>query len=127
MSYRLWLKAFTWKNEGSPSQQLSLMTDVSGPASPLITNLTCEDARTLHLEWVSPRSQDRLSFYTVYYAHGDEIQTVEMEVKNTTGNTNMVSLFQKKLNSPWVFLSHNQWYLMPHDLDLLTGCFQTLC
>eukprot|EP00090_Calanus_glacialis_P013507 TRINITY_DN22191_c0_g1_i1.p1 TRINITY_DN22191_c0_g1~~TRINITY_DN22191_c0_g1_i1.p1 ORF type:complete len:1215 (-),score=130.86 TRINITY_DN22191_c0_g1_i1:761-4405(-) len=92
MSYRLWLKAFTWKNEGSPSQQLSLMTDVSGPASPLITNLTCEDARTLHLEWVSPRSQDRLSFYTVYYAHGDEIQTVEMEVKNTTGNTNMIQL-----------------------------------
>ena len=97
MSYRLWLKAFTWKNEGSPSQQLSLMTDVSGPASPFITNLTCEDARSLHLEWVSPRSQDRLSFYTIYYAYGDEIQTVEMEVKNTTGNTNMVRHFSEEI------------------------------
>ena len=51
--YKLWLKAFTWKNEGSPSQQLSLTTDVSGPASPVITNLTCADATTLHLEWFS--------------------------------------------------------------------------
>ena len=32
-TYRVWLKAFTWKNEGSPSQQLSLVTDVTGPAS----------------------------------------------------------------------------------------------
>ena len=94
MNYRLWLKALTWKNEGSPSQQLSLMTDVSGPASPLITNLTCEDATTLHLEWVSPRSQDRLSLYTVYYAHGNKIQTVE--VKNTTGNTNTVRYILKR-------------------------------
>ena len=98
MSYRLWLKAFTWKNEGSPSQQLSLMTDVSGPPSPVITNLTCEDASTLHLEWILPQSQDRLAYYTIYYAHGNEIQTVEMEVKNTTGNTNTVSLFQYKYN-----------------------------
>ena len=89
MNYRLWLKAFTRKNEGSPSQQLSLMTDVSGPASPLITNLTCEDATTLHLEWVSPRAQDHLSSYKVYFAHGDKIKTIEIEVKNSTGNTNV--------------------------------------
>ena len=64
-NYRIWLKAFTWKNEGSPSQQLSLTTDVSGPASPVITNLTCADATTLHLEWFSPpprHSQQSTSF-----------------------------------------------------------------
>ena len=44
-NYRIWLKAFTWKNEGSPSEQLSLKTDVAGPPSPLITNLTCADER----------------------------------------------------------------------------------
>ena len=42
------------QNEGSPSQQLSLKTDVSGPLAPTLTNLTCEDEQTLHLEWMAP-------------------------------------------------------------------------
>ena len=53
--------------------------------------------KRFYLEWVSPRSKDRFSYYTVYYAHGDEIETVEMEVKNTTGNTNMVRHFLEEI------------------------------
>ncbi len=52
--YRIWLKAFTWKNEGLPSTQYPLLTDVIGPPSPLITNFTCTDDTTLFLEWRDP-------------------------------------------------------------------------
>jgi hypothetical protein len=52
--YRIWLKAFTWKNEGLPSTQFPLLTDVIGPPPPLITNFTCTDDTTLFLEWRDP-------------------------------------------------------------------------
>ena len=37
--YKLWLKAFTWKNEGEPSEPFEIVTDVEGPSAPVITNL----------------------------------------------------------------------------------------
>ena len=36
MEYKLWLKAFTWKHEGEPSDPIIVQTDVRGPSAPRI-------------------------------------------------------------------------------------------
>ena len=66
--YKLWLKAFTWKNEGAPSKPFELVTDVSAPSAPVITNLTCKDEKSIYLEWDRPdRVFKDLDYYIVYY------------------------------------------------------------
>ena len=105
-TYRVWLKAFTWKNEGSPSQQLSLVTDVTGPASPVISNLTCADDTSLHIEWVAPEQRQGLQHYTLLYSSLDKIKTVTVEVKNSSGNSHKVrDALPKKIFINWNFSS----------------------
>ena len=51
-TYKFWLKAFTWKNEGRPSSPpYEVTTDVRMPEAPIITNLACKDASSLYVEW----------------------------------------------------------------------------
>ena len=102
-TYRVWLKAFTWKNEGSPSQQLSLVTDVTGPASPVISNLTCADDTSLYIEWLSPEHVERLQHYTLVYSSLDNINTLTVEVKNSSGNSHKVRRFSNKIIYIWNF------------------------
>jgi len=66
--YRLWLKAFTWKNEGEPSDAFEMVTDVQGPSAPAITNLTCRDDTSIYIEWDEPAVVFRsVDFYLVFY------------------------------------------------------------
>ncbi|XP_023703350.2 tyrosine-protein phosphatase 99A isoform X4 [Cryptotermes secundus] len=53
--YKIWLKAFTWKNEGEPSEAIRHRTDISGPSAPRILNLTCQSHDTLYLQWQRPQ------------------------------------------------------------------------
>jgi receptor-type tyrosine-protein phosphatase gamma len=53
--YKIWLKAFTWKNEGEPSEAIRHKTDISGPSAPRIVNLTCQSHDTLYLQWQRPQ------------------------------------------------------------------------
>ena len=51
-TYKFWLKAFTWKNEGRPSSPpYEVTTDVRRPEAPVVTNLACKDASSLYVEW----------------------------------------------------------------------------
>ena len=51
-TYKFWLKAFTWKNEGQPSSPpYEVTTDVRMPEAPIVTNLACKDASSLYVEW----------------------------------------------------------------------------
>ena len=52
--YTIWAKAFTSKHEGNSSATLEVLTDVSGPGRPLVTNLTCPSASSLFVEWTQP-------------------------------------------------------------------------
>nr|CAD7455446.1 unnamed protein product [Timema tahoe] len=52
--YKIWLKAFTWKNEGDSSEAILHKTDISGPSAPRILNLTCQSHDTLFLQWQRP-------------------------------------------------------------------------
>lgn len=68
--YKLWLKAFTWKHEGEPSEPIVVQTDVRGPSSPRIANLTCHNADTLFLQWHRPPIYNKsIDLYYIYYRY----------------------------------------------------------
>ena len=68
VEYKIWLKAYTWKHEGEPSEPLVVQTDVRGPSSPRIANLTCHNADTLFLQWHRPSIYNRsIDLYYISY------------------------------------------------------------
>jgi len=70
MEYKLWLKAFTWKHEGEPSDPIIVQTDVRGPSAPRIANLTCHNADTLFLQWHRPSIYNKsIDLYYIYYRY----------------------------------------------------------
>ena len=82
--YKIMLKAFTWKNEGSPSHPFEVVTDVSGPSAPIVTNLTCKDEQSIYLQWERPAVVYKtVDYYYVYY-HNEE----QWEFKEVTVGTN---------------------------------------
>lgn len=87
--YKLWLKAFTWKNEGEPSEPFEMLTDVDGPSAPLISNLTCKDEQSIYLEWERPeRVYKGIDFYFIYYRSEDEWQFEEIIVERNGSQPN---------------------------------------
>eukprot|EP00095_Tigriopus_kingsejongensis_P008769 maker-scaffold151_size306168-snap-gene-2.8 protein:Tk08769 transcript:maker-scaffold151_size306168-snap-gene-2.8-mRNA-1 annotation:"unnamed protein product" len=79
--YRIWLKAFTWKNEGQPSRPFEMVTDVAGPGPPIITNLTCKDEQSIYLQWDSPRVVYKtVDYYYIYYRNEEQWQFKEVAV-----------------------------------------------
>ena len=49
--YYVWIKAFTWKNEGVSSSKLSIRTDVTSPSPPVISNISCHENRSITVSW----------------------------------------------------------------------------
>lgn len=79
--YRIWLKAFTWKNEGQPSRPFEMVTDVAGPGPPIITNLTCKDEQSIYLQWEPPRMVYKtVDYYYIYYRNEEQWQFKEVAV-----------------------------------------------
>ena len=66
--YTIWIRAFTDKHEGVPSEQMTVWTDVMAPGSPEIVSLTCQSGNTMFLRWVRPEMFFRtVDVYTVHY------------------------------------------------------------
>lgn len=85
MEYKLWLKAFTWKHEGEPSEPIVVQTDVRGPSAPRIANLTCHNADTLFLQWHRPSIYNKsIDLYYIYYRREDAWDFEELAVATTT-------------------------------------------
>ena len=69
--YKIWIKAYTVKNEGKSSEPLVQMTDVRAPGQPIVVNLTCQNGNTLFLKvrksqkiffsYLTPKDQDKIS------------------------------------------------------------------
>ncbi len=96
--YRIWLKAFTWKNEGSPSPPFELTTDVSGPSAPIVTNLTCKDDQSIFLQWERPhRVYKTVDVYYVYYRNKEQwkFKEVQVEVNDTYSSGSKVIIKHK--------------------------------
>ncbi len=79
--YKIWLKAFTWKNEGKSSRPFEMVTDVSGPSAPLITNLTCKDETSIYLQWDRPEVVYKMvDYYYIYYQYDEQTELREVAV-----------------------------------------------
>ena len=66
--YKIWVKAFTFKNEGHSSDPIEVLTDVTGPGAPLFRNVSCVNDVTLSLEWSMPITYDRsVDYFIVHY------------------------------------------------------------
>ena len=85
--YNVWLKAFTRLHEGSPSSPLQVVTDVSGPGRPAITNLTCVGDNSLHVEWMRPdQFHQSVDQYNVYYSNRRDVWDLKQIYVTPTQN-----------------------------------------
>lgn len=90
--YKIWVKAYTLKNEGLQSDSVRFRTDVAGPSPPIITNLTCQSNNTIFIEWKRPRpgeTYNTVDHYFIMYKSADsdvyEEKTVNpSEIDNIT-------------------------------------------
>ena len=67
--YKIWIKAYTVKNEGKSSEPIVVLTDVRAPGAPIVVNLTCQNGNTLFVFYsintkttVMHLKQERISF-----------------------------------------------------------------
>lgn len=66
--YKIWVKAYTRKNEGEPSDQIIRRTDITGPSAPLILNLTCQSHQSLYIQWARPVTfSGSIDYYYINY------------------------------------------------------------
>ena len=83
----MWIRAYTAKNEGKPSEAIFVRTDVRSPGEPVIVNLTCQNANTMFLKWLRPKAFYRtVDVYHVLYRQEEE-PTWERQVVETVNNT----------------------------------------
>ena len=109
--YKIWIKAYTVKNEGKSSEPLVVMSDVRAPGQPIVVNLTCQNGNTLFLKWLRPTLYYRtVDVYNVHYKPEEnkkwEIQVVET-VNNTINHmviTKLSNIITKKTGPPIIML-----------------------
>ncbi|CAG9855543.1 unnamed protein product [Phyllotreta striolata] len=81
--YTIFVKAFTQKHEGYPSDSVLATTDISGPSPPKILSLTCQANETIEISIGRPSN----FYYSIdyYYVH---IKIGETLYDNITLHTN---------------------------------------
>ncbi|XP_035225957.1 tyrosine-protein phosphatase 99A-like isoform X2 [Stegodyphus dumicola] len=98
--YKIWVKAYTGKNEGLASNSLEIITDVQSPSAPIITNLTCQSVDSIYIQWdrpkvvyhridyyfISYRSENTLEFEEISISSSQERQSHMMTISNLTSN-----------------------------------------
>ena len=85
--YKIWIKAYTVKNEGKSSEPIVVLTDVRAPGAPIVVNLTCQNGNTLFLKWIRPTLYYRtVDVYNVHY-RPEENDNWEIQVVETVNNT----------------------------------------
>lgn len=93
--YKIWVKAYTWKNEGLQSDSVRYKTDVGGPLPPAITNLTCQSNNTLYVEWKRPRPADyyiSVDQYFVIYRSSESNDYEEKIINSSEAFDNVTGL-----------------------------------
>ncbi|XP_034948533.1 tyrosine-protein phosphatase 99A isoform X2 [Chelonus insularis] len=82
--YKIWVKAFTWKNEGEPSEPIIQKTDVAGPSAPVIFNLTCQAHDAIYVYWARPKIfWNSIDYYYVKYRNDMLNKYNEIEIPAT--------------------------------------------
>lgn len=78
--YKIFVKAFTRKHDGNPSETVTNKTDIAGPSAPRILNLTCQKSDMIFVHWERPRTISySLDFYYIYVStDGNTWDTIEL-------------------------------------------------
>lgn len=63
VEYKIWVMAYTKKNDGEVSDPVYNMTDIGGPSAPRVLNSTCQTQDTMFIQWARP---DHF-FYSIDY------------------------------------------------------------
>ncbi|XP_043479627.1 tyrosine-protein phosphatase 99A isoform X2 [Leptopilina heterotoma] len=83
--YNIWVKAFTWKNEGEPSDHIMQKTDIAGPISPVILNLTCQSEDAIYVHWARPATYwNSVDYYYINYRAENARDNDEIELSTAT-------------------------------------------
>ena len=86
-TYKIWIKAYTLKNEGKSSEPLIVTTDVRAPGPPNVANLSCQNGNTMFLKWQRPTLYYRtVDVYHVFYKKEKDLDWNE-QVVETVNNT----------------------------------------
>ncbi|XP_076676984.1 putative receptor-type tyrosine-protein phosphatase mosPTP-1 isoform X3 [Andrena cerasifolii] len=81
IEYKIWVKAYTWKNEGEPSDHIIRRTDISGPSAPLILNVTCQTHDSVYIQWARPNLfWGSIDYYFINYRIENGTRYEEIEV-----------------------------------------------
>jgi receptor-type tyrosine-protein phosphatase gamma len=73
--YKIWVKAFTYKNEGDPSIPVDCRTDIAGPGPPKIVNLTCITEDSLIVQWLRPvKFYKSIDYYYLMFRSEDSFE-----------------------------------------------------
>lgn len=83
--YKIFMKAFTQKNEGETSDAVFAKTDISGPSAPVILNLTCATQDSIYLHWARPREFfNSIDYYYVTYTseHSNDNITIDTSTEH---------------------------------------------
>ncbi|OAD61168.1 Tyrosine-protein phosphatase 99A, partial [Eufriesea mexicana] len=81
IEYKIWVKAYTWKNEGEPSDHIIRRTDISGPSAPLILNVTCPTHDSVYIQWARPNIfWGSIDYYFINYRIENDNRFEEIEV-----------------------------------------------
>ena len=119
--YTIWIRAFTDKHEGVPSQEMTIWTDVQSPGQPEIVSLTCQSGSTMFVRWMRPEIFFRtVDVYTVHYRarssigleHEWEQQLVET-VNNTINHMMYINNLTTNTGYEKPFLIPNEIFLKP--------------
>ena len=79
--YKIWVKAYTWKNEGEPSDHIIRRTDISGPSAPLILNVTCPTHDSVYIQWARPNLfWGSIDYYFINYRIENDDRYEEIEL-----------------------------------------------
>ncbi|XP_071863739.1 putative receptor-type tyrosine-protein phosphatase mosPTP-1 isoform X3 [Bombus fervidus] len=79
--YKIWVKAYTWKNEGEPSDHIIRRTDISGPSAPLILNVTCPTHDSVYIQWARPNLfWGSIDYYFINYRIENDNRYEEIEM-----------------------------------------------
>lgn len=110
--YKIWVKAFTKKNDGLPSDPVMNTTDVAGPSEPRLLNLTCKTQETIKIEWERPAQiYNTLDYYYIYIDGEDVINdNITIPASRNLTNTVGVSLSSELTH----YLSISLQYILPN-------------
>lgn len=82
MEYKIYVQAFTWKNNGNVSDFIYQKTDIVAPSPPEIVNLTCQPEEKLFLRWKRPAEYyNSIDLYVISYRTQEQNKFQDISIK----------------------------------------------